>query len=253
MSIALTTTWQPHGELPRLQRFHQRLRASFESITIVMPPTVGDMLVAALSVMADVYPIVTQNWARGRHVALYEAIKRPASHVLYCDLDRLIHWVELYPDELEAVALKAQTCDCLVVGRTARALMTHPRSLRETEQIANDVFAHVIGRAYDICVATRGFSQAAAAHVMAASRTETSLGVDGEWVYLCQQAGFTLEYAETEGMEWETPDQNRDQAADAETRRAAADAFDAEASSWPGRVRIARAIIQGMLAAAKED
>ena len=252
MSIALTTTWHPHGELPRLQRFHPRLRTIFDAITIVMPPTVNELLIDTLNAMDGVHALATHTWARGRHIALEESLKRPVSHLLYCDLDRLIHWVELFPDELATVALQAQTCDCLVVGRTERALLTHPRSLRDTEQIANDVFAHVTGCAYDICVATRGFSHAAAAHVMAVSRTETSLGVDGEWVYICQQAGFALDYVATEGMEWETPDQDLEHAADAETRRKAADAFDAEMSSWPGRLRIARAIIQGMLAAAKE-
>ncbi len=251
MSIALTTTWQPQGELARLQRFHPRLCAIFESITVVMPSTVGEELVITLNEMDGVHALTTATWPRGRHVALREALNREAAHLLYCDLDRLIHWIEVYPEELAQVAQRAQRCDCLVVGRTGRALMTHPRALRETEQIANDVFAHITGCAYDVCVATRGFSHEAAKQVLAASRTETSLGVDGEWVYLCQQAGFRLDYVETEGMEWETPDQFRESAADSETQRVAAEAFDAQASNWPKRVQIARAIIAGLLAAAK--
>ncbi len=247
MSVALTSTWQPNGELPRLQRFHLRLMRLFESITIVLPPTADEALVAALNALDDLHPVVTQTWPRGRHVALDEALKRPATHMLYCDLDRLIRWVELYPDELAATVEHVETCDCLVIGRTERALMTHPRSLRETEQMANDVFAHVTGLPYDICVATRGFSHAAAVRVLAESLVENSLGVDGEWVYICQRAELKLDFVAVAGMDWETADQRLDQAADAETQRRAAEAFDGEVSNWAGRVRVARAIIGGLL------
>jgi len=253
MSVALTSTWQPHKELPRLQRLHPALMRMFESITIVLPPTAGDMLVAALRGLEGVYPVVTQTWPRGRHVALNEALKRPASHLLYCDLDRLIRWAELHPDELAATVKRVETVDCLVVGRTERALMTHPRCLRETEQIANEVFAHVTGLPYDICVATRGFSHEAATRALKDSQAENSLGVDGEWIVLCQRAGMSLDTVAVEGMDWETADQLLDYAADAETQRRAAEAFDAEVSNWAGRVRLARAIIGGMLGVASES
>ncbi|MCA9903519.1 MAG: hypothetical protein KC547_06660 [Anaerolineae bacterium] len=252
MSVALTSTWQPNGELPRLQRFHPRLMRLFASITIVLPPTADEALVLALNELDGVHPVVTQTWPRGRHVALDEALKQPATHMLYCDLDRLIRWVELHPDELTEVVSHVESGDCLVIGRTERALMTHPRSLRETEQIANDVFAHVTGLAYDICVATRGFSYEAAARVLAESRAENSLGVDGEWVYICQRAGLKLDFVAVEGMDWETADQGLDHAADAETQRRVAAAFDDSVNNWAGRVRVARAIIGGLLQIASE-
>ncbi|MBE0689986.1 MAG: hypothetical protein IH587_07690, partial [Anaerolineae bacterium] len=49
MSVALTSTWQPNGELPRLQRLHPLLMRLFESITVVLPPTVDEALVTALT------------------------------------------------------------------------------------------------------------------------------------------------------------------------------------------------------------
>ncbi|MCC6612012.1 MAG: hypothetical protein IT320_00960 [Anaerolineae bacterium] len=253
MSVALTSTWQPHNELPRLKRLHPMLMSLFESITIVLPPTADEVLVAALSELEGVYPVVTDTWPRGRHVALQKVLKRLTSHLLYCDLDRLIRWAELHPDELAATVARVETVDCLVIGRTERALMTHPLCLRSTEQLANDVFAHVTGLPYDICVATRGFSHEAAVRALGDSRAENSLGVDGEWIVLCQRAGMRLGYVAVEGMDWETADQLLDHAADAETQRRAAEAFDVEVANWAGRVRLARAIIGGMLGVAGES
>lgn len=252
MSIALASTWQPRGELARLQRYHARLMDSFASLTIVLPPSVDDMLVATLDGMASVYPVVAQHWARGRHIALEKALERSATHILYCDLDRMIRWVELYPDELATTVARAQAGDCLVVGRTPYAWETHPRSLRQTEQIINDVFAHAMGVTMDICVATRGFSRAAAERVLRESRAESSLGVDGEWLYVVRRSGMMLDYVQVDGMDLETADQGLDAAATAQQQRAFCEAYDAEAPNWAQRVFVANQIIGALLHIAKD-
>lgn len=251
MSIALTSTWQPRGELSRLQRYHSRLMSIFDSLTIVLPSPADDNLVATLSSLEGFYPIAAGEWARGRHIALESALERRAEHVVYCDLDRMIRWVELYPDELKATMRRAKTSDCLVVGRTQYAWESHPRSLRHTEHIINDVFAHVIGMPMDICVATRAFSRQAVERVLRESRTETSLGVDGEWPYIIWRAGMTLDYVQVDGMDFETADQGLDAAADAERQRAYGEQYDSEASNWAQRVFVADQIISALLNVAK--
>jgi hypothetical protein len=251
MSIALTSTWQPRGELPRLQRFHARLLETFGSMTIVLPPSAGEILVATLGSMAGVYPVVANDWTRGRHIALESALERPAEHIVYCDLDRMIRWVELYPDELTSTMGLAQKADCLVIGRTPYAWETHPRSLRQTEQIINEVFAHVMGTAMDICVATRVFSRAAVECVLRESKTESSLGVDGEWLYIIRRAGMALDYVQVDGMDFETADQGLDAAADRERQRAYGEQYDGEASNWAQRVFVANQIISALLNIAK--
>jgi hypothetical protein len=252
MSLTLAATWQPRGELLRLQRFHERLLQSFDSLTIVLPPSAGDMLVATLQGMERVYPVVTQNWARGRHGALEAALERETSHMVYCDLDRMIRWAEVYPDELAATMHAVQAHDCLVIGRTAYAWETHPRSLRHTEQIINDVFAHITGEALDICVATRGLSRGSAERILRESRTENSMGVDGEWLYILKCAGVKLAYVQVDGMDFESADQGQDDAADVQRQRAFGEAYDSEASNWAQRVYVAQQIIGGLLQAAKE-
>ncbi len=253
MSIALASTWQPRGELARLQRYRARLMEIFESLTIVMPPSAGDILVATLGSMSGVHPFVAHDWTRGRHIALERALGHSASHILYCDLDRLIRWVELYPDELTMTTRRAQSGDCLVVGRTSYAWETHPRSLRHTEKIINDVFAHMMGCEMDICVATRGFSRAAAERVLRESKAESSLGVDGEWLYIVRRAGMALDYVQVDGMDFETADQGLDAAADGERQRTYGEAYDAEASSWAQRVFVANQIIGALLSIARDQ
>ena len=47
--IALTMTWQPRGEPPRLERFMPLLREVYQHILVALPPTVEASLVEALN------------------------------------------------------------------------------------------------------------------------------------------------------------------------------------------------------------
>lgn len=246
MSVALAGTWLPRGELPRFERLHPQLMGSFQSVTLIMPPEEQTMAAAA-NQLPGVRAIASERWRVGRNESLAVALEMGATHLMYSDFDRVLRWIECYPDELEQTIERIQQSNCLVIGRTARAFETHPHSLRESEQIINDVFAHITGLRYDICVAARGLSRAAAQRVLAESRVQSALGVDGEWIYLLQRAGYNLDYVEVEGMEWETADQYLPTAADVETQRRVAEAYDAVPGNWAQRVYVARQIIAALL------
>ena len=70
---------------------------------------------------ANVTVVVTRDWTEGRHAALLKILDTDATHVHYVDFDRLLHWLELYPEELKNTVARVERCDCLIVGRTARA------------------------------------------------------------------------------------------------------------------------------------
>lgn len=247
MSVALVSTWQPRGELARFQRLHPLLTRMFSAIVLVMPPDAEEMAAIARQ-MPRVRASTDGEWRLGRHNALRLGLETDAIHLLYSDFDRALRWAELYPDELAATVRRLNDCECLVIGRSERAFATHPRCLRETEQVINEVFAHVTGLAFDICVASRGLSRGAAARILADSRVESSLGVDGEWLYLLQRAGYPLDYVQVEGMDWETADQYRPAAADAETQRHAADEYDLSPQHWAQRVSVMQHIMRALLA-----
>jgi hypothetical protein len=246
MSVTLTCTWQPRGELPRFVRMKAQLQTLFFRIVVVLPPDADENIREQL-VEHGVDARIAGDWKRGRHIALESALRDGSTHMLYVDFDRLLRWAELFANELEQVVAQLQTVECLIVGRTPQAFATHPRSLRDTEQVANDVFSHLFGQSVDICVATRGFAQGAAEFVLAQGKAATSLEVDGEWPLLLHQADYRVHYVAINGMDWETADQYLPAAADAETQRKAAEAFDQDRQNWVVRVFVAQMIVSGML------
>ena len=246
MSIALASTWLPRGEMVRFQRLHPFLLTVFDSITLVMPPEEAD-LAAMASQMPHVRAIASESWARGRNASLRFALESDSSHLLYSDFDRVLHWSEIYPNEFAETVSRIDSSECLVIGRTPRALATHPNCLQETEQIINDVYAHITGNRFDICVAARGLSRTAVMRILDESRVATALGVDGEWLYILQRAGYPLEYIEVDGMDWETADQYLPHAADADTQRSTAEAYDTQVANWSQRIYVAQQIINALL------
>ena len=75
------------------------------------------------------------------------------------------------------------------------------------------------------------------------------MGTDSEWIVLLQRAGYRVESVEVDGLDWETADRYLDQAADGETQRRAADAYDADPQHWSLRLEVAQEIIEAGFAA----
>jgi hypothetical protein len=73
--------------------------------------------------------------------------------------------------------------------------------------------------------------------------------MDAAWAVLLHRAGFDICGMTVDGLDWETADRNRDQAADAETQRQLAHQYDQDAGRWAIRVEIARKIIKAGIAA----
>lgn len=159
---------------------------------------------------------------------------------LFCDLDRALHWAERYPDELRAALARARDFDCTVFGRTARAFASHPRAQRETEALANHVFALASGLPWDVMTACRGLSRRAADLIVAGCDDDT-VGSDCSWPLLCRGAGLSLGYSETEGMEFETLDRYGDELEALGGAEAWLARFDADPRQWLGRLALAQA------------
>jgi hypothetical protein len=159
---------------------------------------------------------------------------------LFCDLDRALHWVERYPDELGEALQFARGHGCTVFGRTARAYASHPRAQRDTEALANHTFGLVSGLPWDVMTACRGLSRQAAELIVSRCDDDT-VGSDCSWPLICRRAGLSLGYRETEGMEFETLDRFEDEVAELGGAQAWLDRFDADPRQWLGRIELARA------------
>jgi len=156
-------------------------------------------------------PAGHKGLGRTRRDALQAGLASGCEHFHLCDLDRALHWVNHYPDELRGVLTDIAQYDFLVMGRTPRAWATHPPVQNMTEALTNLVFAKIYGEELDITAGSRGLSRKAARLLSLHSREET-VGVDGEWPILLKQlSGLQSGYRAYDGLEFESLDEREDE------------------------------------------
>lgn len=248
--IALASTWQPRGEFSRLARLAATLKERYAGVYIVLPPKAEQALVETIEEDLGLNAVRAEDWTHGKHIALRQALNSDATHVHYCDLDRLLYWAEAYGEELRQTLNVLTVTDVLVMGRSEAAWGTHPQAMRLTEQMFNEVFSHLLGQPMDIGASSRGFSRRVAEFLVQHSTPGRAVGVDSEWLVLAHRAGFGIDYVAVDGLGWETPDQYKeDMIADVDLRlKMAADA-DTQWNFWLQRAKIGQQIIEAGLAA----
>ncbi len=247
--IALAATYDPRGELPRLQRLYPLLQSAYDPIVIVLPPHTDPADLAALRALPGAIIRQAERWAEGRFLALELALGSDAPTIHYNDLDRLLRWVETRPEEWRTVVEQVRAADCLIVGRTPAAYATHPQALIQTEAIANAVVGVLLGRPIDLSAGSKGFSRRAAETLLARAHRDRAMGADAEWPLLLHAAGFTVEYVEVDGLDWETADRYRAAAADPAAQQALAAQMDADPAQWAWRVQVLAEIVHTALEA----
>ncbi len=258
MSIVLAATHHdPDGRLyQQMVRVFPQVAAATDGIAILLTPTsvplTRDWLrqTSATVLVAEAdEPIGHLHLGRWRRGAVQTALAAfpTASHFLFCDLDRVLHWVEYWPDEFTATLAVIPEADVTVLGRTPRAFASHPRAQVATEAIVNEVFARVTGLPWDVMAAARGLSRRAAELIVTASRDD-SIGADCSWLRLAQRAGLGLAYRVTEGLEFETLDRYLDEVTALGGSQAWLDRFDADPHNWLMRIDLARAAVAAFLA-----
>lgn len=252
MSLILAATWDPRGELRRLQRCFPLLESLYDDWLFILPSWTEAEILDVLADMPLRYEVV-DHWPEGRYRCLKHALAIPADTIHYVDTDRLVRWAETRPDELRRTVAQLPSADCLVIGRTAAAYSTHPRALVDTEWIVNEVFSHIVGQKLDFSAGSKAFSRAAVEYLVAHAAPDFGLGTDTEWVVLLHRAGFAIHDIRVDGLDWETADRYRDTAADPATQRAAAAAYDADAANWAMRVKVAQQMMQSGLRALRKE
>lgn len=173
-----------------------------------------------------------------------------ASHAIYCDADRVLHWAEFYPDEFRAVSEAVRAFDFTVLGRTPRAFESHPRTQRDTETVINRLFGQVSGFAWnDVTSGARGVSRAAA-EVIVAQVEDNELSTDISWPMYLQHHGeprsWSIGYVEAEGLEFETADRFADEVS-AIGYAAWLDRLENDPHEWAFRFDLARVEIEALL------
>jgi len=257
-SIVLAATWNPRGEIDRFERILEHLQETYERIYISLPAQPDDPVGQAALLErlkgSAVFCHINPYWSWGRYMALKLASQSASPWIHYADMDRLIRWIEQRPDEWLRTLPVIQTCEYLVLGRTAQAYQTHPAALVQTEALSNAVISHIVGTQMDVSAGSKGFCLAAARYVIEHTTPGHALGVDGEWTVLLKQAGFKMGYLEVDGLDWESADRYQANAADALRQQQAAAAYDADPANWARRTAVAAEIIRiGLETAGRQE
>ena len=244
MTIALATAWDPRGELTRFLNLLPQIQAAYTGMAFSLPPQVEPRFVNQLRDLPQLSVTVVPDWSHGRHSALKKAVEFSTSHIQYADFDRLLRWVETHPGEWQYVLEKISDFDCLILGRTPSSYRTHPRALIETEAISNLVVSHLVGLSMDVSAGSKCFSNQACKTILKNSEPGNALGTDAEWPLILERTGFHVDYMEVDGLDWESADRYRDQAADQSSQKDAANLYDADPGNWSRRVAVAMEIVQ---------
>ncbi|MBA3944557.1 MAG: hypothetical protein H0X37_08355 [Herpetosiphonaceae bacterium] len=249
-NVALACAWKVRGELVRFQQAYPQLAQLYSRIVVVMPPDSDPEIVQTLQEFPLVAVVLAHNWAWGRHTAIQQAGTTGADYVHYVDFERMLRWFETAAHEVPLIVTQLQQTDCLIIGRTRQAFDTHAQALQQTETIINTIFSHLLGQSVDLGGGSRGFSLRAVQFLMRNSPPGNAIGTDAEWPMLLHRAGFNVQFIAADGLAWEVPDHYKSYAVDGAAQRAAAYAYDADASRWALRVQTALEIVEAGLDAA---
>lgn len=189
----------------------------------------------------------------GRRHALRLGLGTGATHLHYCDFDRVLHWIGHHPEELASVLDGVTHHDYLMLGRTARAFATHPRVQRDTEAITNHAFSLWFGEAVDVAAGSCGVSREAAELLLRRSTARTN-ATDAEWPALIRLSpGMAIGHVKTEGLEFETPDYFPDEIAAAGSLEAWLEERSESLGSWIGRTRLTLESLQALAGAIRSE
>ena len=231
--------------LPRLQQVFADIAVFANAATA--PHSIEYLRQRGVRVKAEAVEEGFSVIGKFRRAAVEFALQGPCPFMLYCDFDRILHWMEYPSARVDHVAQQISAHDFTILGRTPRAFATHPRIQRDTEAIINHVFERVSDRAWDTGAGARGLSRRAAEAIVTRCLDDQSATMSRGRSALQQLGGFSLGYLETEGLEFETPDRFPAEVARRAAWRSGASNSTMIRSIGPTRLELARIEVAAML------
>ncbi len=194
-----------------VERWLPWLQARYAAVAVATSPPTSPRMVALLR-DAGVHGGTPPANARGPlyRQSVRRALASGASRVHYLDFDRALHWAAKMPRELPHVLRAARRVPSLLIGRTARAHLSHHRPLHATEGVVNRLFAARLGipGRIDFLVPSFVLERDGARRLLAASHARDA-AIYGEWAALLAGLPGPVGYLECRGLDWETPDRHR--------------------------------------------
>jgi len=217
---------------PKLRQYFSGFAASLTEAT---DPRVAVALNNALGARIAWHPTGEAIIGQARRSAVGLGLECGTGHVLYSDLDHVLRWLEIAPDEMASVLAAQPEAGLLIIGRTEQAMAAVPKRLRDTEVPVNRAYELLTGRRADLLFAVRRMNRAAAGDIVTHARVDT-LANDVEWPLLAERLGHRVGYAEADGLHYRTIDEYG----------AAADSYDHDPLQWVRRIEIAGEMAKAM-------
>ena len=129
--ILASTYHDPHFRLkPLLIKALPHLKKFFKKRTICLTPSMNKEIFTFFK--NENFIVITcpsnsrvETYSLAYRTAIEQVENALVEKIMYIDFDRLIHWINNFPDEIQKI-LNLTDFDNLHIGRTSRAFETHP-------------------------------------------------------------------------------------------------------------------------------
>ncbi len=198
----LTVTHDPSGSyLPLFYELQKELENLYTDLFITVSDQSSMELIKELEKSKFNVKVIQKNGAaNARREVLQFGLTGQSDYYHYCDFDRLLTWAENHLHELKNLVLEIPHHDYLILGRTERAMKTHPIDWIETEKITNRICSLELGKDVDITSGSCSFSRKCAEYI---SQYSIERMTDAEWPMIALRiANYNVDYTSVEGLEY---------------------------------------------------
>jgi hypothetical protein len=199
----LTVTHDPKGK--NIELFKQLLKeieGIYEELYITISDESSIELIKEIERSQFTVKIIPKKGAaQARREVVKFGLAGQSQHFHYCDFDRLLTWSKNHLEELKNAVSDMPNHDYLILGRTERAMNTHPLEWIETEKITNKICSLELGKEVDITAGSCSFSRESAKYINNFSKEKMT---DAEWAMIIQRiAKLNVGFAPVEGLEYQ--------------------------------------------------
>lgn len=202
-AVLITVTHDPEGKNSKLFKTHYYLfQEIYSKIYLTISDETSKEFIQEVQNREIEYRVIPKKGvADARREALKLSLRGDGQYYHYCDLDRILTWASSYPEELQQLVTSIPNYHYLIIGRTERAMRTHPLEWIKTEEITNQIFSLELGKETDITAGSCAFSRECAVLIQSHSR---ALMTDAEWAMIAKRIGdYQIDHVEVDGLKYQ--------------------------------------------------
>ncbi|MGD6831222.1 hypothetical protein ACQCT5_03605 [Sutcliffiella halmapala] len=198
----ITITHDPTGKNMKLfKELQEEIEGIYSELFITISDASCIKLLEAMKQSKFKVKVIPKNGAAAaRREVLSFGLSGKSEYYHYCDFDRLLTWGKNHMNELKQVTSNPEGYDYLILGRTERAMNTHPEEWIETEKITNKICSLEFGMNVDITAGSCLFSKVSAEYINKYSKEKMT---DAEWPMIVHRiAKLDIGFYPVEGLEY---------------------------------------------------